>query len=260
MAYEIDFHPVGEGAKSGDAITLRYTDGGYRRVMVIDGGYQSNGPKLRDHIQTFYQTNRVDHMVSTHPDNDHIGGLKTILEEMDVGTLWMHVPHLHASRIIGLFNSARWKAENLQVAMRHAYPTVDDLCNLAVARGVNVNFPFQGDKIGPFTVLTPTINMYEGLLPQFRDTPRQDLDLIKAIGFLIQGVGRRVSKAIQRHVIEGWWNETLRDGGMTAAENESSVVLYGDLGAGGILLTADAGLIALKAAADYADASGIPLG
>ena len=54
-------------------------------------------------------------------------------------------------------------------------------------------------------------------------------------------------------------SETLREGGITSAENESSVVLLGDLGSCGILLTGDAGLKALGAAADYARALGIEL-
>jgi hypothetical protein len=36
MAYEIEFHPVGSGANSGDAITMRYWTGSEWRVIVID--------------------------------------------------------------------------------------------------------------------------------------------------------------------------------------------------------------------------------
>ena len=44
MEYEIDFLPVGDGEKSGDAICLRYSyDGGESwHVGVIDGGTQNN--------------------------------------------------------------------------------------------------------------------------------------------------------------------------------------------------------------------------
>ena len=262
MPYEIDFHPVGNGAKSGDAITLRYWDGRIWRVMVVDGGYRSNGERVRDHIRHHYGTNRVDHVINTHPDDDHIGGLQVILSEMEVGKLWLHVPHFHAKQIIQLFRSDRWKIENLEIALRRAYPAVEELLKHAVAQGSEVNGAFQGAQIGPFTVLSPSVGMYNGLLPQFRDTPQYDVGILSAIGHLVVGVGRRVSHAIRYAVQENWWTETLREGGMTAAENESSVVLYGrlDSGAGPILLTADAGLKALAAAADYAEANGLPLG
>ncbi len=43
MDYEVDFHPVGDGERSGDAICLRFGDlnAGHDQqvVMVIDGGY-----------------------------------------------------------------------------------------------------------------------------------------------------------------------------------------------------------------------------
>lgn len=260
MPYEIEFHPVGDGERSGDAITLRYWDGSTWRVMVIDGGYQATGEEVRDHIRRFYGTNHVDYVVSTHPDNDHISGLRIILSEMTVGQLWLHIPHLHAGRIIHLFRSDRWRVENLENALRRAYPAVEELISLATAQGTQIEGPFQGARIGPFTVLSPTLAMYDGLLPQFRDTPQYDGGILAALGHLITGVGRRFSQAIRYAVQENWWTETLREGGTTAAENESSVVLYGNLGAGPILLTADAGLVGLTAAANYADAAGLPLG
>ena len=49
MAYEIDFLPVGDGSKSGDAIALRYgnlTDSSQQTVVIIDGGYSDDGEAL----------------------------------------------------------------------------------------------------------------------------------------------------------------------------------------------------------------------
>lgn len=46
--------------------------------------------------------------------------------------------------------------------------------------------------------------------------------------------------------------ETLEDYGETSRENESSVILYGNLGHGGILFTGDAGKEALNKAYQYA--------
>src|SRR5260370_22090330 len=99
--------------------------------------------------------------------------------------------------------------------------------------------------------------MYEALMPQFRDTPRPDRDLLQYLGHWLEGIGRRVARDARKIVRENWDTETLREGGITSAENESSVVLLGDLGSGGILLTADAGLKALGTAIDYARARGI---
>jgi hypothetical protein len=59
MAYEIDFLPVGDGSKSGDAIALRYGnlgDPSQQMVIVIDGGYTDDGETLVDLIRTRYNT------------------------------------------------------------------------------------------------------------------------------------------------------------------------------------------------------------
>lgn len=72
--YEVDFFAVGEGERSGDAIALRYTIPGRAEpiVGVIDAGFLSNGNELVEHIPKYYGTDRVDFVLSTHPDGDHI--------------------------------------------------------------------------------------------------------------------------------------------------------------------------------------------
>src|SRR5260370_37962737 len=97
MGYEIDFLPVGDGSKSGDAIALRYGnlhsgDPNQQMVIVIDGGYTDDGEALVDLIKTHYGTDYVDVVVSTHPDQDHGTGLEVVLEQLRVGQLWMHQP------------------------------------------------------------------------------------------------------------------------------------------------------------------------
>ena len=98
--YEIDFIPVGEGKKNGDAIAMRITENGKTEIYVIDGGTEASGEALVQHVKNYYRTNRVDYLISTHPDMDHISGLKVVLEELEVGELWMHKPWEHASKII----------------------------------------------------------------------------------------------------------------------------------------------------------------
>ena len=96
MGYEIDFLPVGEGEKSGDAIALRFGNLHGNRdeqtVVVIDGGFKGTGEKLVEHIRHYYGTDDVDLVISTHSDADHVSGLTVVLEELRVGHLWMHQP------------------------------------------------------------------------------------------------------------------------------------------------------------------------
>lgn len=49
--FEIDFLGV-ETAKSGDAITLRYSVNGTEGVHVVEGGYLDTGDQIVEHLKT----------------------------------------------------------------------------------------------------------------------------------------------------------------------------------------------------------------
>jgi hypothetical protein len=60
MGYEIDFLPVGEESKGGDAIALRYGNlygsRDEQTVIIVDGGYTDDGEALVKHIVDYYGT------------------------------------------------------------------------------------------------------------------------------------------------------------------------------------------------------------
>jgi len=101
---EVDFLGV-ETLKSGDAITVRYRLGDTTQVHVVDGGYIETGEKIVAHLQSTYGTSHVDHLVLTHPDQDHANGLRSILEHCTVGKLWMNRPWLYAEQLIDRFET-----------------------------------------------------------------------------------------------------------------------------------------------------------
>ena len=112
MGYEADFLPVGDGERCGDAIALRFGNlAGSRNeqeVWVIDGGTKESGEALVAHIDKYYHTDRVDVVVSTHPNSDHSSRLSVVLEQMSkVGLLLMHQPWNHAEDIRRLFDDDR---------------------------------------------------------------------------------------------------------------------------------------------------------
>lgn len=83
MGIEVDFLAVGDESQSGDAIALRYGNlSGPRaeqRVIVIDGGFVDSGKSLANLIRTHYKTEHVDVVIASHPDQDHISGLKVVV-------------------------------------------------------------------------------------------------------------------------------------------------------------------------------------
>jgi beta-lactamase superfamily II metal-dependent hydrolase len=257
MAFEIDFLRVGDGKSSGDAITFRYGnfDGlaSQQHVFIVDGGTKDSGAALVQHVRTFYGTDQVEGVISTHADLDHASGLTVVLENLDCKQLVMHRPWEHALYICDLFkmnHSPTGLSEKLEKAVSAAHE-LECICE---RKGIPIVEPFAGSatKDGAVLVLGPTQEFYQRLLPHFRDTPAAKVPSIIA-QFASTMVEKVTTVAEKLHI------ETLNDSGVTSAENNSSTILLLTLDGCKILLTADAGIPALTAAADYAESRGIML-
>lgn len=254
MGYEIDFLPVGNGEKSGDAIALRFGNlYGTRQeqvVVVVDGGTKESGNALVSHIGTYYGTDSVDIVVSSHPDADHASGLEVVLEELQVGQLWMHRPwtrSLELSRALkfGALYRGRPLSEMVQLSMRNA----EALEAVANRKGIPIIDPFAGhsDQSGHLFVLGPSEAYYDSLL--------QEVDQQGAAS-RSSALTRLMDKALN-WVDENWHFETLTDDGETSARNNSSVILALQVDDRLSLLTADAGAPAIHNALDYLETQGV---
>ena len=111
MGYEVDFLGVGSESKSGDAIVIRFDNlHGTRNeqtVVIIDGGFSDTGAELVEHIRKYFGTETVDLVISSHPDQDHINGLESVLNELQVKELWLHQPWLHNHKLANEFADGR---------------------------------------------------------------------------------------------------------------------------------------------------------
>lgn len=210
------------------------------------------------HVRKHYQTNRVDYVVNSHPDGDHASGLSVVLENLEVGELWMHRPWAYSSVILDYFKDGRITdqslAEHLRTKMRAAY----ELETLATKKGIPIHEPFQAASVGPFWVLSPRKGWYvHDLIPAFEKSPAQ-----KSSKAANDGIAALFAEALQKAkdwASEHWNIELLREDVETSAENESSVILFADFAGEGVLLTGDAGIRALTEAANCADFNGINL-
>lgn len=264
---EIEFLPVGDGSRGGDAIVVRFGDSQNYELMVVDGGTTESGKAMVGHLKRHFGDDVIlSHVVLTHSDADHASGLRQILHEIPVLNLWLHVPWQLSDEAIALFKNKAWTKQALSAAIRAEYDILAEIADLANAQGTTIHYPFQGEQIGPFTVLSPSRYVYQHLLPQFDKTPEADQAAIenaslwigKAAGG-VWGLLEKAAAAVTAWLPEDWYTERLRDGGTTSASNESSVLLYADTGAGRILLTGDAGVNALWWAAKYANSRGFVL-
>lgn len=262
MSLEIEFLPVGENSKAGDCIVVRYGEPETFNLMVIDGGTTESGKALVEHIRVqFPGAARIEHVVLTHADADHASGLRELFGEFEIGRLWMHVPWTLAREATAYFDGHP-HPDTLEKKIYEEYDILAELVALAEAHGVAVEMPFAGDPIGPFTILSPSRDMYLKLLPQFERTPAADDEALDGADANLSGGKGFIVKAIEAlasMVFEPYGIETLRDGETTSASNESSLVLYGVDGNRRYLLTGDAGVEALSFAGDMADSLGFPL-
>lgn len=250
---EIDFLAV-ETSKSGDAIAVRYSVDGIEAVHVVDGGFLDTGDKLVEHIRTHYQTTHVDHVVLTHTDQDHVNGLRKVLEECTVGMLWMNRPWMYAEEIIDRFETYN-SVDALRRRLRGAYQAAANLEELAIEKGIPIGTPLQGAPIGRFTVLAPSKSRYLDLIVASDKTP-EAVDEERAGG--LESLFTKTWRAMANIVKAAWAHEFFPADG-TSSENEMSVVQYGLIHDRKILLTGDTGREGLAEAAAYAPYVGLTL-
>jgi len=235
--YEIDFLPVGDGGRSGDAIALRFTrpDTGTYAHVVIDAGFQDDGDELVRHINTYYGTDAIDLVILTHPDGDHIGGMGTVVRELNVATLWLH--KLGARGGSGLPAAA----------------AVNDLISVAGMRGTDVQEPFAGDGAfgGALTILGPDSTWYGQLVAEqqveeaAKAAQRQPSRMVEAARTL----GQRFLSSLPVEI-------PFNDNGGTSPRNNTSIITRLEVDGFRAVLTGDAGVPAMERAWDWLDANG----
>lgn len=242
--HSIDFLPVesldGPSSKSGDAIVANFTTpshpGGV--VMVVDGGYSATGQAVIDHIDKYCDQAPIDLVICTHPDGDHLNGLLSVLENRAVGELMLHLPWKHNSGARELGN----------------YDNLVKLYDLAVSRGVTVTEPFTGVSRfdGAVQIMGPTLERYRVLLDQAVDEARSGaaesrlgLSAAKGVALLSK------AKVLAERAIGVLPFETLSNEDDTGPRNQMSVITLLDVDDERHLLTGDAGIASLDAAATH---------
>lgn len=250
--FEVDFLDV-EAKSSGDAICVRYELNNQTFIHVVDGGYQSTGEKVVNFINKYYgKPKRLDHVVATHNDGDHTGGLQRVLEDFEVGALWMLRPWCYAAELLPRFKRFT-TSQGLEKALREAYSNLVALEEIALRKNIPIYEPFQGSTIGAFRVMAPIRSRFLDLVVSSDKTPEE-----KGLLEIARDAVIRVAKEAAALVKAAWGDEYF-PAGETSNENEMSVVQYAYLNGCKILLTGDTGRAGLKEVIDYAPLIGLTL-
>jgi beta-lactamase superfamily II metal-dependent hydrolase len=259
MSIEIEFLPCGDD--HGDAICVRFGNDqqGYQ-IHVIDGGYANTADTIIGHIESNYGRNvTIANVVLTHADDDHATGLAKVIERFPVQNIWMNRPWLFVRETIQHFHK-NFGEEGLYKKMRELHPYLIDIEDVAARKNPRpqINNVFQGTMIGPFLVLAPERNRYIEMIPFIEKTPKS-YSAEAAQNTLLGGLFTEAKKAVQEYLDERWHIETLSNNPEppTSYSNESSVIQYATIEGKQILLTGDAGPVALSEAVNYAAGRGL---
>ncbi|TAI60737.1 MBL fold metallo-hydrolase [Bradyrhizobium sp. Leo170] len=146
---------------------------GQTLIHVVDGGYQLTGEKVVNFINKYYgNPKRIAHVVATHNDGDHAGGLQRVLEDFEVGALWMLRPWIYAEELLPRFKRFT-TVDGLGKALKEAYSNLAALEEIAVRRKIQIYEPFQGATIGAFRVMAPTRSRFLDLVVSSEKTPEE---------------------------------------------------------------------------------------
>lgn len=239
--HEVDYLWVGEKSNTGDAIACRFTHPQTRvnTVVVIDGGFRETGDRIADLIQAYYETSTIDLVVCTHPDDDHIMGLFSLLERMTVRRLLIHRPSLYGYGASDGVKSA----------------LVEDLVALALEKNVIVDdrvyagSTYFGEAVA---IAGPSEEYYTQLL---REQKSISSSTLAKMAHAAPTVASAVVRAVKS--MFGDPGETMTgDNGGTTPRNNSSIILDLQVEDRRVLFTGDAGAPALELAADQLDYMG----
>lgn len=122
----IDFFDVGQA----DSILIRNQD----KTMLIDAGTNEVGNVVVEHLKE-YGISKIDYLIGTHPHEDHIGGLDDVINNFDIGQVYMPQITTTTKTFEDVLNAIENK--NLKITS----PNKDDIIELGQANTKFMTIP-----------------------------------------------------------------------------------------------------------------------
>jgi len=175
---QIDMLPVGDT----DAFVVEVQREGPPEVCLIDGGKDwEDGERALRQLDAYYG-GRIDHLILSHMDMEHVGGLLRVVEALEaerIGQAWVHDIGRHGVDVPKAIALARGLAEQAQstpvkTVARHVADSLEATAQLIGAlegKGIAVKEAFadENNRIGPFEVLGPTRGFFEESVRSYDD-------------------------------------------------------------------------------------------
>ncbi len=137
QGFEVHFLDVGQ---ADCAVIL--SDG---RVMMIDGGEAAGSGLVVSYLRDVLHVSHIDVMVSTHPHDDHAGGLSAVLGAFTVGEVFSPVREYASEAFDAFLRQVGMRGRSLQV------PEAGDTFSLGSARvqfltPLRADYPLENDR------------------------------------------------------------------------------------------------------------------
>jgi len=132
---------------SGGVLRVHYLDVGQAdsefielpdgKTMLIDAGNKGDGSSVVSYIKNLgYST--IDYLVATHPHEDHIGGMATVINNFDIGQIYMPKVASTTQAFEGLLTTIQDKGYSINTAQ----------AGVQIAPGINILAPAVGSDYG----------------------------------------------------------------------------------------------------------------
>lgn len=245
--YEVDF--IGnKSSGDADAIALRWKDeyGDYH-ICVYDCGTEGQADDMIDLLNKYYfdgideDSKVIDAVVISHPDVDHINGIKKILENFSVNKLYANIPWEYVDELVQRSENYN-SSDYLTSKLKKKYSKLAEIVDYAEENAITIYNALQGTIVcDELEILAPSEEEYIDHILNSGKNP-------------LKPVTESFSKG-EKFNTDSWNTDNLLEVAETTEENETSVVLYGLRNASDnyFLLVGDAGVHDLESAFDYAE-------
>jgi len=98
----------------GDSTFIEFPN---QETMLIDAGESEYGKLVSSYIKSFGYS-KIDYLIGTHPHSDHIGGLKTVVNSFDLGTIYMPKATSTTSTYLNLLKAIDNKGLKIKTAKK----------------------------------------------------------------------------------------------------------------------------------------------
>lgn len=138
----VHFIDVGQG----DSEFIELPNG---QTMLIDAGNPENGSQIVTYIKGLGH-NKVDYLIATHPHADHIGGMATVVNGLDIGKIYMPKASSNTQTFEDLLTAIQKKGLKINTAKAGV--------NLFKAGTLNA------DIIAPVNITGDDLNQYSAVI------------------------------------------------------------------------------------------------